>query len=255
MKDYIDFIDLLNLSEKKYKFYVFLIVFISIYILIQYNVDYHVFIYIIISVFFIYYNLTKEQGNANNFNIDMNYKISVLNSILFQSTTTIIKGKKQKIQIYVGRPSMLYTDPNITNLLYSCIEYNKYAPNKFFKVLKFINELLITQYEIDYVTINHFGNYNNARKFSKNILNYFQSFIHVIPQPLPYKDKFNTSLKRLHLLIKRILDNIKIKAEEKEKGVPLNTKSRFIIDNDGPVFEDIKNKDIIQRDYEFFKRI
>ena len=49
-------------------------------------------------------------------------------------------------------------------------------------------------------------NYDNAKKLMRNSLNFFHAMIYSIPRNKDITKKFNKSLKRFQLLLKRILD-------------------------------------------------
>ena len=175
MSDYIQFIDILNRSTPKTKFYIITFLIISIYLstFITLNFNINFILSIVLSILVIYYKLSNNETDLyGNNNLQLDFKLSKLNEILLQKDIIEFNGKRRRVSKYL-KNSYLYLDPDCINLLFSCLEYSIYGPEKFFKVLKFLNELLTIKYQMKYITIDYVQNYYIARHMASNTINYF----------------------------------------------------------------------------------
>ncbi len=84
------------------------------------------------------------------------------------------------------------------------------------------------------ILVNAYENYQAAEEYLKKCMNYLHSLVIVIPSDPVTEGKHASILKRVHVLLKRNLDDIKIRYEKSlERGISHNTK--FIGD-----FDDVK---------------
>jgi len=247
----IDFLNLLNKSSKEIKGISLLSIILLIYICNNLlDISINTIFALSISCIFIYYILYKEEYEINtNLNQETEYKLNILNSILTKRVLIQLNGKNINKRLITD--SYLYLDPNIINLLYNVLEYNEYAPDIYFKILKYTNKLLQIKYEIPFVLAETcIGDYYNGKKIMKNSINFFHSMIYNIPRNKLVINKFNKLLKRFHILLKRILDYIKDICEKKNKEAGMTIYTRFIQNHDGP--EDYLMYDDNDQDFQFF---
>jgi hypothetical protein len=172
---------------------------------------------ITVAVVYTVYHKEAKEKDVDDLNIQIHYK---LNSLL--------RDEKQ------SPPKYFYMDADVINFFYSIRDYRVYNRDTYVKAIKTTDKLLMLQNDLEndfeYIpksktpSWQNFGyvktptkttnikNYKEifemAEILGTKAVNYVYSFVISLPAGIEYKDKFQTSAERFHIIIKRIIDNI-----------------------------------------------
>jgi hypothetical protein len=167
------------------------------------------------SIIYIYYNNEVVVNDVGNLNNELHYK---LNSLLDEEG--------------IDSPEYFYLDPDVINFFYSIRDFRIYNRDSYVKSIKTTNLLLKMKKDLenDYkyypkTELDSWQNHgyiekpretNNIKNLKeifeisdilgKKTINYIHSF--VVTLPTAYTDKHSNALKRIHIIIKRNLDDI-----------------------------------------------
>lgn len=170
---------------------------------------------ILVSIAYIYYDYTTKSQNTDDYNISLDYK---LNSLLYE------EGKQS--------PSYFYTEPDLIVFFYNIKEYRIYNRDIYLKAIKCADNLLRIRKELENdfsytenqemsswqtfgytkkmlrrTNIKNLKELNEiAQSYALKSINYIHSF--AVSLPSQFNKKHQESLKRYHILIKRITDDI-----------------------------------------------
>lgn len=178
---------------------------------------------ILLSLFLIQELYLYDSTIKNDKNKDLMKKLDYLNTTLKESE------------------SFLYLDPDIINLLYSVKDYEQYNSLIYRKVIVTTNYILRLVNDMSNVDENNnmimkdpVSDLKTAQKLVNIGSNYFHSFIYNLPNDTDYSTKYKNSLFRYRLLLKRIIDTMKIKCREHISNSKTTIYTKFIPNFEGP---------------------
>ena len=106
-------------------------------------------------------------------------------------------------------------------------------------LLKLKNDFSLKTPENKIAMVDCYGNFKNAEKIYKNILNYFHSFIYSLPSGTYYRVKNKEATFKLNLLMKRNMDFMKGICDRKYLETGITSDTHFIgAEYDGVKFYD-----------------
>ena len=198
-----------NLPRIKILSYFVIFIFVF-FILTKYNVTLSHILALFISLTIVFYMINKDETENTNFIENKKEQLEFLNNLLFYEkdkyTTNVIE-KDFNIEPSLKK-SYLYLNPLIIQFFYNVKEYSQYNLSNFRNSLTYVNNVLKLNYQMNAGVENPFDNYENVKIESNKALNAFQAIIFSLPSTTVTYDKFNASLKILHSLLEKYLQNM-----------------------------------------------
>jgi hypothetical protein len=203
--------------SKENKLFYFAILVSSIWFFTNaFRADIKFVIAVSVAIFIILYDNQKNKSTIDNLNTGLHYK---LNSLLEKENHPT--------------PKYLYLEPDMINFFYSIRDFRIYNRDSYLKAIKSVDDLLRIKLELEYDykyveepklsgwqnfgnkpkakiennIKNHKGMFESAEVSGQNAINYIHSFAIALPEGV-YSEKHKKSLERIHILIKKVLDDI-----------------------------------------------
>jgi len=215
-----DFIDLL-FEEMEYSeiiLYSFIMVSI-IWFFTKVKVNFSQVSAIIAGTLIVYHFSRRKHNELSKDRIDLEYKLGHIRPL----------------------PMYFYKDPEIIELIYSILHFKNYNEPSFITMINSIDNFLKIKDDIEKGVLHVKENMDVAKDFLRKSLESLHSFVYSIPVVKLYNDILQVSLKRLHLLLRRHLDemyNIGLKQYNSNK---INVDTQFLY-NEGPNSNDSRFK-------------
>ena len=156
----------------------------------------------------------------------------------FQSHSFDLEYKLGHIRPF---PMYFHKDPEIIELIYSILHFKTYNEPTFITMVNSIDNFLKIKDDIEKGVLHVKENMDVAKDFLRKSLESLHSYVYNIPVVKLYDDILQVSLKRLHLLLRRHLDemhNIGLKQYNSNK---INRDTQFLY-NEGPNSNDPRFK-------------
>lgn len=125
-------------------------------------------------------------------------------------------------------PPNLYLDPDLVNFLFSIKDFKKYNPDTYTSIIKTTDNLLRLRKDFEQDLINPVETFRVAEMNYEKAVNYLHSFIISLPKEPTMKNKYQKSLERFQLLLKRNMDYMFKRCMELTKNIDNTT--QFITD-------------------------
>lgn len=203
--------------SKENKLFYFVILVSSIWFFTNaFKADIKFVIAVAVAIFIILYDDNQNKTTVENLNTGLHYK---LNSLLEKENHP--------------SPKYFYLEPDMINFFYGIKDFRIYNRDSYLRAIKSIDDLLKIKLELenDYRYVeepklsgwqnfgdkpkakiennikNHKGMFEIAEISGQKAINYIHSFAIALPEGV-YSQKHKKSLERIHILVKKVLDDI-----------------------------------------------
>jgi hypothetical protein len=232
------FYDYINRMDKQnILFYVTLISFVLFFATTIFVIKIQHIAGLVLGIVLVLFLNDKEESSIQTFNQEMEFKL-----IAIKNTIANSKERVPKTNVRVGMPQYFHTDADLINLYFNVIDFQKYNPYAYEKSIQAADSVLKIHEDLKKGVKNCAENKEVMDKLANDSLNYFQTFIYVLPSNPVTDIKLNNNLKRLQLLLRRHLDDAYRLCERQYKKLGWSI-DRKVISNSGPRPNDVSSKD------------
>lgn len=181
-----------------------------------------------VAVFIIFYDDKNKKTTVDNLNTGLHYKL-----------VSLLEKENHP------PPKYFYLEPDMINFFYSIKDFRVYNRDSYLRAIKSVDELLKIKLELenDYKYVeepklsgwqnfgdkpkakiennikNHKGMFQSAEISGQKAINYIHSFAIALPEGV-YSEKHKKSFDRIHILVKKVLDDI-LRTCKKSSSDPL----------------------------------
>lgn len=181
-----------------------------------------------VAIFIIFYDDKNKKTSVDNLNTGLHYKL-----------VSLLEKENHPA------PKYFYLEPDMINFFYSIKDFRIYNRDSYLRAIKSVDDLLKIKLELenDYRYVeepklsgwqnfgdrpkakiennikNHKGMFESAEISGQKAINYIHSFSIALPEGI-YSEKHKKSLDRIHILVKKVLDDI-LRTCKKSSSDPL----------------------------------